>query len=118
MNFKVMFLLFSTVAAFTPSVKPVHSRVVTKAVPAMSMNGNFAKIGAVAGAMIAANPMVASATEGTNEIFGIDDQRIYLALPVLVAVNLLFNTWAQGQDNEDFFDALPPPPKGSVYDIE
>lgn len=45
------------------------------------------------------------------QIFGIDDDRIYFILPVLVAVNVLFNSWAQDQDNEDFFDSLPPPPK-------
>ena len=113
-----LFVFFNVAftSAFTASMKPVHSRVITKAVPSMSLKSDIAKIGAVAGAVIASNPMVASATEGTNEIFGVDDQRIYLVLPVLVAVNVLFNAWAQDQDNEDFFDALPPPPKGSVYE--
>ena len=54
---------------------------------------------------------MAQATEGTNEIFGIDDPRIYGILPVLVAINVLFLEWAKEQDDEDFFDALPPPPK-------
>lgn len=79
------------------------------AAPVMGLKENFAKISTVA--TVAAAPIVAQATEGTNEIFGIDDPRIYGILPVLVAINVLFLEWAKEQDDEDFFDALPPPPK-------
>jgi len=30
---------------------------------------------------------------------------------VLLVANFAFNDWAQTQDNDDFFDELPPAPK-------
>ena len=107
----VLLAMLGVASAFQTTPVRSHTRVIRQAaVPQMGMKEDMAKVGAVA-ATLAASPMVASATEGTNEIFGIDDDRIYFILPVLVAVNVLFNSWAQDQDNEDFFDSLPPPPK-------
>jgi len=69
----------------------------------------FAKVAAVATTLV---PAAAMATEGTNEILGIDTAAIpLLGLPVLLVANLAFNDWAKTQDNEDFFDELPPGPK-------
>uniref|UniRef100_A0A6U0YMB5 PSII 6.1 kDa protein n=1 Tax=Rhizochromulina marina TaxID=1034831 RepID=A0A6U0YMB5_9STRA len=111
---KVLFLLaafLGAAAAFTPS-KPMRTVAMRKAAvaPKMSLKSDMAKSIAVASTVAA--PLVAGATEGTNEILGIDTLIIpLLGFPVLVAVNLLFNDWAQTQDNDEFFDGLGPPPK-------
>merc|ERR1719502_607380 len=111
---KTLFCLFAFVAgasAFTAPKTPVmQSRVLPRAAPVMAVKPDFAKIGAVA-ASLAAAPAVTVATEGTNELLGIDDNRIWFFIPVLLTIRFLYNQWAEGQDDEDFFDALPPPPK-------
>ena len=75
----------------------------------MSFKSDMAKVAAVATSMA---PAAAFATEGTNEILGIDTFIIpTLAFPTLLVANFAFNDWAQAQDNDDFFDELPPTPK-------
>ena len=74
----------------------------------MSFKSDMAKVAAVATSMA---PAAAFATEGTNEILGIDTFIIpILAFPTLLVANFAFNDWAQTQDNDDFFDELPPTP--------
>jgi len=112
---KVLFFLaafLGVAAAFAPAPKLPHAVATrsARAAPVMSAKSDMAK--AVAVASTVAAPLMAGATEGTNEILGIDNFIIPLvALPALVAVNFLFNDWAQTQDNSDFFDGLPPTPK-------
>ena len=75
----------------------------------MSFKSDMAKVAAVATSLA---PAAAFATEGTNEILGIDTAIIpILCFPALLVANFAFNGWAQEQDNEDFFDELPPSPK-------
>jgi len=77
--------------------------------PSMSFKWDMPKFAAVATSMA---PAAAFATEGTNEILGIDTNLIpLLGLPTLLVANIAFNNWAQTQDNDDFFDELPPPPR-------
>jgi len=77
--------------------------------PSMSFKWDMPKFAAVATSMA---PAAAFATEGTNEILGIDTNLIpLLGLPTLLIANIAFNNWAQTQDNDDFFDELPPPPR-------
>merc|ERR1719198_2408951 len=91
--------LFGTASAFAPAKLPMQSRTVARAAPSMSFKSDMAKVAAVA-------------TSGTNEILGIDTFIIpILAFPTLLVANFAFNDWAQAQDNDDFFDELPPTPK-------
>lgn len=96
----------SGAAAFAPSKAAMPTRVVKAEA---GLKTEFAKVAAVATTLV---PAAAMATEGTNEILGIDTAAIpLLGLPVLLVANLAFNDWAKTQDNEDFFDELPPGPK-------
>jgi ABC-type transport system involved in cytochrome bd biosynthesis fused ATPase/permease subunit len=105
----VLLAIVGAAVAFTPAKVTMPSRVVARAAPTMSFKSDCAKAIAVASAMV---PMAAHATEGTNEILGIDTPIIVLvALPVLAVVNAVYNDWAKNQDNDEFFDGLPPTPK-------
>jgi len=85
------------------------SFTVQETAPSMKFKWDMPKFAAVATSMA---PAAAFATEGTNEILGIDTNLIpLLGLPTLLIANLAFNNWAQTQDNDDFFDELPPPPR-------
>mmetsp|Transcript_11906 Transcript_11906/g.27914 ORF Transcript_11906/g.27914 Transcript_11906/m.27914 type:complete len:82 (-) Transcript_11906:239-484(-) len=65
-------------------------------------------------AAVLSTPMMAGATEGTNEIFGVNYDAIYLfSIPTITighGLGLLFKDWEESQDNSDFFDELPNTP--------
>mmetsp|Transcript_43402 Transcript_43402/g.87778 ORF Transcript_43402/g.87778 Transcript_43402/m.87778 type:complete len:114 (+) Transcript_43402:42-383(+) len=96
-------------SAFAPLAVPARA---IRAAPVEAMKPmDMAK--AVAVAAIVASPLLAGATEGTNEIFGVNyDKIFYFSIPTVAVghfLGLAFNDWEKDQSNEDFFDEIAPP---------